>query len=51
VLELSFFQGYTHSEIAALCKMPLGTVKSAMRQGLLALKRELMKSGTKETAC
>ena len=51
VLELSFFQGYTHNEIAALCKMPLGTVKSTMRLGLQALKREMMKSGEKETAC
>lgn len=51
VLELSFFQGYAHSEIAALCKMPLGTVKSCMRLGLMALKRELMKSGEQETTC
>lgn len=51
VLELSYFQGYTHIEIAAMCRMPLGTVKSAMRQGLQALKRELMKRGEKETAC
>lgn len=45
VLELSYFQGYTHVEIANMCKLPLGTVKSSMRQGLLALKRELMKRG------
>jgi RNA polymerase sigma factor (sigma-70 family) len=51
VLELSFFQGYTHSQIAAMCKMPLGTVKSCMRLGLMALKRELMKSGEQETPC
>ena len=51
VLELSFFQGYTHIEIAAMCRLPLGTVKSAMRLGLRALKRELMKRGEKEPAC
>jgi RNA polymerase sigma factor (sigma-70 family) len=51
VLELSFFQGYTHTEIAALCRLPLGTVKSSMRLGLLALKREMMKRGEQETAC
>ncbi len=51
VLELSYFQGYTQIEIAALCKMPLGTVKSSMRLGLQALKRELVKSAAKETAC
>ena len=45
VLELSYFQGYTHVEIANMCKLPLGTVKSSMRLGLLALKRELMKQG------
>ncbi|SRR5579871_528684 len=41
VLELSYFQGWTHVEIAALCDMPLGSVKSSMRLGLLQLKREL----------
>lgn len=51
VLELSFFQGYTHIEIATMCNMPLGTVKSSMRLGLLALKRELMKSGEQDPTC
>ena len=51
VLELSYFQGYTHSEIAAISGLPLGTVKSSMRLGLQALKRELMQSGAQETAC
>jgi RNA polymerase sigma factor (sigma-70 family) len=51
VLELSYFQGYTHVEIAAMCGLPLGTVKSSMRLGLQALKRELMKSGAQEAAC
>lgn len=51
VIELGYFQGYTHIEIAAKCGLPLGTVKSSMRLGLLALKRELMKSGAQEAAC
>jgi RNA polymerase sigma factor (sigma-70 family) len=41
VLELSYFQGWTHTEIAERCNMPLGSVKSSMRLGLLQLKREL----------
>jgi RNA polymerase sigma factor (sigma-70 family) len=51
VIELGYFQGYTHIEIAAICGLPLGTVKSSMRLGLQALKRELMKSGAQEAAC
>ena len=51
VIELGYFQGYTHMEIAAMCGLPLGTVKSSMRLGLLALKRELLKRGAQEAAC
>ncbi len=51
VIELGYFQGYTHMEIAAKCGLPLGTVKSSMRLGLLALKRELVKRGAQEAAC
>ena len=51
VIELGYFQGYTHVEIAEICRLPLGTVKSSMRLGLLALKRELMKRGAQEAVC
>jgi RNA polymerase sigma-70 factor, ECF subfamily len=34
VLELSYFSGYTHTEIAELLDLPLGTVKGRMRLGL-----------------
>ena len=34
VLELAYFSGYTHSEIAELLDLPLGTVKGRMRLGL-----------------
>jgi len=38
LLELAFFGGYTHNEIAERTGQPLGTVKSRIRQGLLKLK-------------
>ena len=34
VLELAYFSGYTHVEIAQLLRLPLGTVKGRMRLGL-----------------
>ncbi|HLZ63984.1 MAG TPA: sigma-70 family RNA polymerase sigma factor [Ktedonosporobacter sp.] len=41
VIELAYFQGWTHAEIAAGCQIPLGTVKARMRLGLVRLKRIL----------
>jgi RNA polymerase sigma-70 factor, ECF subfamily len=40
-LELAYFGGLTQVEIAERQKLPLGTVKSRMRLGLLALRAEL----------
>lgn len=40
-IELAFFKGLSHSEIAYVTGMPLGTVKCQIRQGLLKLKGHL----------
>jgi RNA polymerase sigma factor (sigma-70 family) len=45
VIELAYFQGWTHTEIAEGCHIPLGTVKARMRLGLLHLKRLLERKG------
>ena len=37
-LELAYFSGYTHVEIAELLEVPLGTVKGRMRLGLKKMK-------------
>lgn len=41
VIDLSFFEGLTHTEIAERLNLPLGTVKTRMRQGLLKLHKLL----------
>jgi RNA polymerase sigma-70 factor, ECF subfamily len=38
-LERAFFQGLTHSEIAKKTGEPLGTIKTRIRSGLLALRK------------
>jgi len=48
VIELAYFQGWTHTEIAEGCQIPLGTVKARLRLGLHHLKRALEKMGVNE---
>jgi RNA polymerase sigma-70 factor (ECF subfamily) len=38
VIELAFFQGYSHTDIAEKLRLPLGTVKTRVRLGLQKLR-------------
>jgi len=41
VIELAYFGGFTHTEIASMLHTPVGTVKGRMRLGLQKLRNEL----------
>jgi len=45
ILELAYFSGYTHLEIADLLGVPLGTVKGRMRLGLKKMKHYFSSQG------
>jgi RNA polymerase sigma-70 factor (ECF subfamily) len=40
-LQLAFFRGWTHEEIAGAVGEPLGTIKARIRRGLLSLRKAL----------
>ena len=42
VIELAYFGGFSHSQIADQLEMPIGTVKGRMRLGLDKLRKTLM---------
>jgi len=43
LIELAYFQGYTQDEISKFLKIPLGTVKTRLRNALIQLKGFLKK--------
>lgn len=53
ILSLSLYEGYSHSEIAERLGIPLGTVKTRVRRGLIHIREQLgIKAGTAdETEC
>jgi len=45
VIELAYFGGFTHTEIAELLAAPIGTIKGRMRLGLSKM-RDRLANGT-----
>ena len=45
VIELAYFGGFTHTQIAEMLEQPVGTVKGRMRLGLEKLRRTLEGAG------
>jgi RNA polymerase sigma-70 factor (ECF subfamily) len=45
MIQLAFWDGLSHSEVAARTGVPLGTVKTRIRLGMLKLKEELEHAG------
>ena len=41
VLAMSLYEGYSHSEIAERLSLPLGTVKTRVRRGLIHIRAQL----------
>jgi RNA polymerase sigma-70 factor (ECF subfamily) len=45
VLAMSLYEGYSHSEIAERLQLPLGTVKTRVRRGLIHIRAQLRITG------
>ncbi|MBM2839659.1 MAG: polymerase, sigma-24 subunit, subfamily [Bacteroidetes bacterium] len=43
IIEMSYYEGYTQEQISKKLNVPLGTVKTRMRQGLMKLRDHLRK--------
>jgi len=41
LLELAYFQGHTHEEIARILDLPLGTIKTRIRNTIIKLRKIL----------
>jgi RNA polymerase sigma-70 factor (ECF subfamily) len=41
LIDLAFFKGYSHSEIAEMTAIPLGTIKTRIRSGIKTLRNQL----------
>ena len=48
LIEEAYFLGFTHSELAERHQLPLGTVKTRIRTGLLALRQQLAHIGVEQ---
>jgi RNA polymerase sigma-70 factor (ECF subfamily) len=48
VIELAYFDGLTHSEIASQTGLPLGTIKSRIRYAMIQLRQQLSFLGSRQ---
>jgi RNA polymerase sigma-70 factor (ECF subfamily) len=42
VIELAYFGGFSHSQIAEMLEAPIGTIKGRMRLGLQKMRHQLV---------